>query len=77
MAIYSANAATVSDGWSGCWKRTRIVDMMREKVESWGIKDYDLYNSTGLSNSDLMGHMYPGSNENSEKCYVSSFYPHL
>ncbi|WP_034551637.1 serine hydrolase [Carnobacterium funditum] len=66
MAIYSANAATVAMAEAVAGSEPEFVDMMREKVESWGIKDYDLYNSTGLSNSDLMGHMYPGSNENSE-----------
>ncbi|MCA9765779.1 MAG: D-alanyl-D-alanine carboxypeptidase [Carnobacterium sp.] len=66
MAIYSANAATVAMAETIAGSESEFVDMMREKVESWGIKDYELYNSTGLSNSDLMGNIYPGSNEKSE-----------
>ncbi|WP_414839369.1 serine hydrolase [Carnobacterium sp. TMP28] len=66
MAIYSANAATVAMAETIAGSESEFVDKMREKVESWGIKDYELYNSTGLSNSDLMGNIYPGSNEKSE-----------
>ena len=66
MAIYSANAATVAMAESIAGSEPEFVDMMKEKVESWGIKDYELYNSTGLSNADLKGHMYPGSNEKNE-----------
>lgn len=66
MAIYSANAATIAMAETIAGSESEFVDMMREKVESWGIKDYELYNSTGLSNSDLMGNIYPGSDEKSE-----------
>ncbi|MEG0552578.1 MAG: serine hydrolase [Carnobacterium sp.] len=66
MAIYSANAATVAMAESIAGSEPEFVDRMKEKVESWGIKDYELYNSTGLSNSDLKDHMYPGSNEKNE-----------
>lgn len=66
MAIYSANAATVAMAESIAGSEPEFVDRMKEKVESWGIKDYELYNSTGLSNADLKGHMYPGSNEKNE-----------
>lgn len=66
MAIYSANAATIAMAESIAGSEPAFVDQMKEKLESWGIEDYELYNSTGLSNSDLMGHTYPGSDENSE-----------
>ena len=66
MAIYSANGATIAIAEAIAGSEPEFVDMMREQVESWGIKDYELYNSTGLSNSDLYGNLYPGSSEDSE-----------
>lgn len=66
MAIYSANGATIALAEHIAGDEKSFVDMMHEKVESWGITNYELYNTTGLSNSDLNGSIYPGSTENSE-----------
>lgn len=66
MAIYSANGATIALAEHIAGDEKTFVDMMHEKVESWGIKNYELYNTTGLSNFDLQGNIYPGSTEDSE-----------
>ena len=66
MAIYSANGATIALAEHIAGDEKSFVDMMHEKVESWGITNYELYNTTGLSNSDLKGNIYPGSTDESE-----------
>ncbi|WP_407372171.1 serine hydrolase [Carnobacterium sp.] len=66
MAIYSANGATIALAEHIAGDEKSFVDMMHEKVESWGITNYELYNTTGLSNSDLNGNIYPGSTDDSE-----------
>lgn len=66
MAIYSANGATIALAEHIAGDEKSFVDMMHEKVESWGITNYELYNTTGLSNADLQGNLYPGSTEASE-----------
>ena len=66
MAIYSANGATIALAEHIAGDEKAFVDMMHEKVESWGITNYEIYNTTGLSNFDLNGHIYPGSTEDSE-----------
>ncbi|MER2226846.1 MAG: serine hydrolase [Carnobacterium sp.] len=66
MAIYSANGATIALAEHIAGDEKSFVDMMHEKVESWGITNYELYNTTGLSNSDLKGNIYPGSTDDSE-----------
>ncbi len=71
MAIYSANGATIAIAEAIAGDEPKFVDMMREKVESWGISDYELYNSTGLSNTDLYGNLYPGSKEDNENAMTA------
>lgn len=66
MAIYSANGATIAIAEAIAGSEPAFVDMMREKVESWGITDYALYNTTGLNNEYLFGNHYPGSSETDE-----------
>ncbi|WP_232219658.1 serine hydrolase [Carnobacterium pleistocenium] len=65
MAIYSANGATIALAEHIAGDEKSFVDMMHEKVESWGVTNYELYNTTGLSNADLQGNIYPGSTETS------------
>ena len=66
MAIYSANGATVAIAEHIEGTEPDFVNRMRETVESFGISDATLYNSTGLNNSDLQGVLYPGSAETDE-----------
>lgn len=66
MAIYSANGATVAIAELIEGSEPAFVDRMRELVESWGITEYELYNTTGLSNAALDGNIYPGSTDENE-----------
>lgn len=66
LAIYSANGATIVLAEAIAGSESAFVDMMREKVESWGITEYTLVNTTGLNNSSLRGNHYPGSGETEE-----------
>lgn len=66
MAIYSANAAAITLATAVSGSEPAFVDAMRAKVTSWGVKDFGLFNSTGLPNADLQGNIYPGSTEQDE-----------
>lgn len=66
LAIYSANGATIALAEEIAGSEPAFVDQMTDKLDEWGIKQYSIYNSTGLNNSDLRGQIYPGSSENDE-----------
>lgn len=66
MAIYSANGATIAIAEAIAGTEASFVDRMKKTVESFGIEDAKLYNSTGLNNSYLDGNIYPGSDINDE-----------
>lgn len=66
MAIYSANGATIAIAEAISGTESAFVDRMKETVESFGIADAKLYNSTGLNNSYLEDNIYPGSAANDE-----------
>ncbi|MCC5893885.1 MAG: D-alanyl-D-alanine carboxypeptidase [Alkalibacterium sp.] len=66
LAIYSANGSTIALAEEIEGSEAAFVDRMRELVESWGITEYQLYNTTGLNNSFLEGNHYPGSEEDDE-----------
>ncbi|GEK90107.1 D-alanyl-D-alanine carboxypeptidase (penicillin-binding protein 5/6) [Alkalibacterium putridalgicola] len=66
LAIYSANGATIALAEEIEGAESAFVDRMRSLVESWGIEDYEIYNTTGLNNSYLNGNHYPGSDEDAE-----------
>lgn len=66
MAIYSANGATVAIAEHISGSESDFVNRMKETVESFGIDDAKLYNSTGLNNSYLNENIYPGSNTDDE-----------
>lgn len=66
LAIYSANGATIALAEEIAGSEPAFVDQMTDKLDEWGIKQYSIYNSTGLNNSDLRGNIYPGSSENDE-----------
>ncbi|MFT8557641.1 serine hydrolase [Liquorilactobacillus hordei] len=58
--IYSANGAvmTLANAVSGSQKT--FVDKMRALVKSWGIKDAELYTSSGLDDNQVGDAKYPG-----------------
>ncbi len=66
MAIYSANGATIAIAEAISGSEKSFVDRMMTTVESFGIEDAKLYNSTGLNNKYLQGNIYPGSAEDDE-----------
>ena len=66
LAIYSANGATIAIAEAIAGSEPAFVDRMKETVESFGITDAYLVNSTGLNNEDLQGNIYPGSTETDE-----------
>ncbi len=66
LAIYSANGATIALAEEIEGSEQAFVDRMRQLVESWGIEEFELYNTTGLNNSSLFGNHYPGSDETAE-----------
>lgn len=66
MSIYSANGATIALAEHIEGSGHAFVDRMRDLLESWGIDASQIYNATGLNNTDLLGNHYPGSDENAE-----------
>ncbi|MDN7247597.1 D-alanyl-D-alanine carboxypeptidase family protein [Planococcus sp. N017] len=58
LAIYSANAATIGIAETIAGTEEEFVRLMNEKAKELGLTDAKLVNSTGLSNSLLMG-MHP------------------
>lgn len=66
LAIYSANGATIALAEEIEGSEEAFVDRMRELVESWGIEEYELYNTTGLNNAFLLDNHYPGSDREAE-----------
>lgn len=66
LAIYSANGSTIAIAEAIEGSEQEFVDRMREIVESWGIEDAQLYNTTGLNNEYLFGQHYPDSAEDAE-----------
>lgn len=66
LAIYSANGATIALAEEMEGSEEAFVDRMRELVESWGIEEYELYNTTGLNNAFLQDNHYPGSDREDE-----------
>lgn len=65
-AIVSANGAAIALATKVSGSESAFVDLMREKVKSWGINDATLYSASGLNNEDMQGQIYPGSGPNDE-----------
>jgi len=65
--IVSSNSAAMmlADRVSG--SQARFVRLMRKTVRDWGIKDAELYNVSGLNNSDLESDMYLGPQDGENK----------
>jgi len=65
--IVSSNSAAMmlADKVSG--NQGDFVKLMRKTVKDWGIKDAELYNVSGLNNSDLKPDMYLGNEDGENK----------
>lgn len=64
--VESANAAVMALANQIAGNQENFVNLMREKVKSWGINDAYLITSTGLNNQYLEGYRYPGTGKNDE-----------
>lgn len=64
--IASGNAAIVALAEKIAGSEPGFVDLMRAKVESWGITDATLVNASGLNNSYLGDNIYPGTSSKDE-----------
>ncbi|MGX7133285.1 serine hydrolase [Enterococcus songbeiensis] len=64
--IQSANASMVALAEKISGSESKFVDLMKEKLKSWGITDAVLVNASGLNNSYLGEHLYPGSSADAE-----------
>lgn len=65
--IVSSNSAAMvlADKVSG--SQAKFVKLMRKTVKDWGIKNAQLYNVSGLNNSDLKPDMHLGTTEDENK----------
>lgn len=64
--IQSANASTVALAEKVAGSEPAFVDLMIEQLNVWGITDLKIVNSSGLNNSFLEDHIYPGSKRDDE-----------
>lgn len=66
MAIFSANAATIGIAETIAGTESEFVRLMNEKAQEMGLEETTFVNSTGLSNSSLMGMHPEGTEETGE-----------
>ena len=59
--VASANSAAIALAEQIGGTESKFVDMMKAQLEEWGITDATLVNASGLNNSYLGDHIYPGS----------------
>lgn len=64
--LVSANAAVTALAEKIGGTEEAFVDLMREKVSSWGIDDAYLISTSGINNEDAKGRIYPGSKAHEE-----------
>ncbi|EGJ28314.1 D-alanyl-D-alanine carboxypeptidase PBP3 [Streptococcus porcinus] len=64
--VVSSNSSAIALAEKIAGSEAKFVDKMKNQLETWGITDYQLVNASGLNNSMLNGHIYPGSSKKSE-----------
>lgn len=64
--IASANGSTVALAEKVAGSEQNFVNLMKEKLQEWGITKATLVNATGLNNQLLGEQIYPGSKEDDE-----------
>lgn len=64
--LSSASSASIALAEKVAGNEQKFVDLMREKLESWGISDATIVNASGVNNSYLGDARYPGSSETDE-----------
>ncbi len=65
--IVSSNSAAMMLADKVAGSQKEFVKMMRQTLKDWGIKDAEIYNASGLNNSDLKEDMYLGSADGENK----------
>ncbi|WP_125770674.1 D-alanyl-D-alanine carboxypeptidase family protein [Companilactobacillus furfuricola] len=65
--IVSSNSAAMMLAQKVGGSETNFIKMMRKTAKSWGIKDAEINNVSGLNNSDLDKGMYLGSKDGENK----------
>jgi len=65
--IVSSNSAAMMLADKVAGSQGKFVKMMRQTVKDWGIKGAELYNVSGLNNSDLEPDMYLGNKDGENK----------
>ena len=64
--VSSANSAAIALAEKVAGSEKDFVDMMKAKLQEWGIQDATLVNSTGINNETLGDNIYPGSKKDDE-----------
>ncbi|WP_138082912.1 D-alanyl-D-alanine carboxypeptidase PBP3 [Streptococcus porcinus] len=64
--VVSSNSSAVALAEKISGSEAKFVDKMKEQLKTWGITDYQLVNASGLNNSMLNNHIYPGSSKTAE-----------
>ena len=64
--VSSANSAAIALAEKIAGSEKDFVDMMKAKLQGWGIQDATLVNTTGLNNETLGSNIYPGSKKDDE-----------
>lgn len=65
-ALVSANAAVTALAEKLAGSENKFVDLMRNKLTSWGINDAYIISTSGINNDDAKGRTYPGSKAGEE-----------
>lgn len=66
LVLKSANAATIALAEKIEGSEPAFVDRMRKTIESFGVDDAKIYNTTGLPNKYMGNNIYPGSTSEDE-----------
>ena len=64
--VSSANSAAIALAEKIAGSEKDFVDIMKAKLQEWGIQDATLVNTTGLNNETLGNNIYPGSKKDDE-----------
>lgn len=64
--LSSASSASIALAEKVAGSEQLFVDLMRTKLESWGISDATIVNASGVNNSYLGDYRYPGSSDTDE-----------
>lgn len=64
--IVSSNSSAIALAEKIAGSEPKFIDQITKQLEAWGIADSYMVNASGLNNSMLEGHLYPGSGKEEE-----------